>query len=109
MKTVEPKAGTVTNPPRVPAEAGEQTSTLDAQLGVSPSIANPLPAIASIAVIGLGYVGLPLSIQFARSGFSVLGLDIDLSKVLAVNRAQSYITHISSQSLAELVAVGKFS
>ncbi|PWU16894.1 MAG: nucleotide sugar dehydrogenase [Verrucomicrobia bacterium] len=59
--------------------------------------------VTSIAVIGLGYVGLPLSIQFARSGITVLGLDIDADKVASLNRAQSYIKHISSQAIAELV------
>ena len=68
-----------------------------------PSVQPPSKALSSIAVIGLGYVGLPLSLQFARSGINVLGLDIDVAKVLAINRASSYIKHISSEVLAELV------
>ena len=47
-----------------------------------------------IAVVGLGYVGLPLSFQFARSGVTVLGLDIDTAKVDALNQGRSYIKHI---------------
>src|ERR1039458_6124584 len=47
-----------------------------------------------IAVIGLGYVGLPLSLQFARSGVTVLGLDIDPAKVESLNGGRSYIKHI---------------
>ena len=62
-----------------------------------------------IAIIGLGYVGLPLSFQFARSGVSVLGLDIDTAKVDALNQGRSYIKHISSDAVAETVRSGAFS
>ena len=61
-----------------------------------------------IAVVGLGYVGLPLSIQFARSCVSVLELDADPKKVELLNNGQSYIKHIQSAEIAELVAAGKF-
>lgn len=62
-----------------------------------------------IAVIGLGYVGLPLSFQFARKGVTVLGLDIDTAKVDALNQRRSYIKHISSETVAEIVSSGAFS
>ena len=62
-----------------------------------------------IAVVGLGYVGLPLSLQFARSCVSVLGLDVDAKKVQLLNDGQSYIKHIDPSSVAELVGAGKFS
>src|ERR1051325_10046025 len=62
-----------------------------------------------IAVIGLGYVGLPLSFQFARSGVTVLGLDIDTNKVDALNQGKSYIKHISSESVVEATKSGAFS
>src|SRR5215468_2621927 len=62
-----------------------------------------------IAVIGLGYVGLPLSFQFARSGVTVLGLDIDTAKVDALNQGRSYIKHISPEAVAEAVHSGTFS
>src|SRR5437762_11251959 len=62
-----------------------------------------------IAVIGLGYVGLPLSIQFARSGTIVLGLDVDRAKVKALNQRRSYIKHIADATVAEAVGSGKFS
>src|SRR5438309_4144890 len=62
-----------------------------------------------IAVVGLGYVGLPLSLQFARSCVSVLGLDVDAKKVQLLNNAQSYIKHIEPSAVAELVRSGKFS
>jgi UDP-N-acetyl-D-glucosamine dehydrogenase len=58
-----------------------------------------------IAVIGLGYVGLPLSLQFARSGSEVVGLDIDPAKVNALQRGRSYIKHIEGRAIrAELKA-----
>ena len=61
-----------------------------------------------IAIVGLGYVGLPLSLQFARSGTEVLGLDIDPAKVEALNAGRSYIKHIESAMLAEQVKAGRF-
>jgi len=60
-----------------------------------------------IAVIGLGYVGLPLSMQFARSCTDVIGIDIDSQKVELLSNGQSYIKHIESQAIAELVGSGK--
>lgn len=56
-----------------------------------------------IAILGLGYVGLPLSLQFARSGVEVLGLDIDAAKTDALNRGESYIKHIPSAAVTEAV------
>ena len=63
----------------------------------------------TIAIIGLGYVGLPLSLQFARSGVTVLGLDIDQAKVGSLNQGRSYIKHVESAAIAELVKAGRFS
>jgi UDP-N-acetyl-D-glucosamine dehydrogenase len=59
-----------------------------------------------IAVVGLGYVGLPLSLQFARAGIDVLGLDVDQQKVDALNAGKSYIKHIESAEIAEIVNAG---
>jgi len=61
-----------------------------------------------IGIVGLGYVGLPLSMQFARSGVEVLGLDIDTFKVDAVNAGRSYIKHIEGADLSAVVKQGKF-
>ena len=61
-----------------------------------------------IAIVGLGYVGLPLSLQFARSGVTVLGLDIDPAKVESLNSGRSYIKHISAEAIAEAVKAGTF-
>ena len=61
-----------------------------------------------IAVVGLGYVGLPLSLQFARSCASVLGLDVDAKKVQLLNNGESYIKHIEPSAVADLIRSGKF-
>jgi UDP-N-acetyl-D-glucosamine dehydrogenase len=60
-----------------------------------------------IAIVGLGYVGLPLAVQFARSGASVIGLDVDPAKTEAINAGHSYIRHIPAATIAEQVAVGR--
>jgi UDP-N-acetyl-D-glucosamine dehydrogenase len=62
----------------------------------------------TIAIIGLGYVGLPLCLQFARSGVRVLGVDIDAAKVRALNAGHSYIRHIPSGEVKKYVRAGKF-
>jgi len=54
-----------------------------------------------IAIVGLGYVGLPLAIQFARSNVNVIGLDVDKTKVDLINNGQSYIKHIAPETIAE--------
>ena len=60
-----------------------------------------------IAIVGLGYVGLPLSLQFARSGVDVLGLDIDPAKVEAITQGRSYIKHIEASAIAEHAKSGR--
>ena len=54
---------------------------------------------AKIGIIGLGYVGLPLAIEFSKTEFSVFGFDVDRSKVDALKDGRSYIKHISSESV----------
>lgn len=61
-----------------------------------------------IAIVGLGYVGLPLSLQFTRSGVNVLGLDIDPAKVTSLNAGKSYIKHIEAADIASAVKSGTF-
>ena len=62
-----------------------------------------------VAIVGLGYVGLPLSLQFSRSGVEVLGLDIDPVKVDSLNRGKSYIKHIPSNALQAQLTARRFS
>ena len=60
-----------------------------------------------IGIIGLGYVGLPLVIQFARSGAQVLGVDVDGEKVNSLNKGKSYIKHISSEEVRNQIDNGR--
>ncbi|MBT5471203.1 MAG: nucleotide sugar dehydrogenase [Nitrospina sp.] len=61
---------------------------------------------SSIAIIGLGYVGLPLAIRFAEVGFKVIGFDIDDVKVNLLNNAKSYITHINEDEISVMADNG---
>jgi UDP-N-acetyl-D-glucosamine dehydrogenase len=63
----------------------------------------------TIAIVGLGYVGLPLALQFARSGVRVIGLDVDAKKVTALNAGRSYIKHIAAGEIKKYVGAKKFS
>ncbi len=63
---------------------------------------------ASIGIIGLGYVGLPLAREFHRAGFNVTGFDIDPQKVDMLNSGKSYISHIQSESIKNLIANDRF-
>ena len=54
---------------------------------------------ATIGIIGMGYVGLPLAIEFARTGFPTVGFDIDNNKVSKINNGESYIKHITPNNL----------
>jgi UDP-N-acetyl-D-glucosamine dehydrogenase len=54
---------------------------------------------AIVGIIGLGYVGLPLSLRYAEAGFRVLGIDIDPCKVARLNQGDSYIEHISAHAI----------
>ncbi len=61
---------------------------------------------AHVAVIGLGYVGLPLAVEFAQAGFSVTGVDVDEKKVKDVNGGVSHIADVDSADLKPLVESG---
>ena len=63
---------------------------------------------ARVGVIGLGYVGLPLAMEFAKAGFSVTGIDIQESKVSLLNRGESYVQDVPSDTLKKWVSGGKF-
>src|SRR6476620_12784378 len=63
---------------------------------------------ARVAVVGLGYVGLPLAETFAWGGYPVLGFDIDADKIAKLRRGESYIGHICPERVAELVGSGRF-
>ena len=63
---------------------------------------------ARLAIIGQGYVGLPLAVEFARSGFSVTGIDTDLDRVTALNLGRSYTPDLDSEDLAALIHQGRY-
>jgi UDP-N-acetyl-D-glucosamine dehydrogenase len=60
-------------------------------------------------VIGLGYVGLPLAVEFARAGYHTVGIDLDAQKVAAVNEGRSYIDDVATEEVAQLRAAGTLS
>ncbi len=64
---------------------------------------------AVIVVIGMGYVGLPLALNFAHSGLKTIGLDIDSSKTDTLNSGKSYIEHISADRISPVIENGTFS
>src|SRR5207302_1238107 len=69
----------------------------------------PSPAATASLEIGLCYVGLPMAMQFARANVTVLGLDIDAAKVDSINQGRSYIKHIGSEAIEEVVKQCKLS
>ena len=64
---------------------------------------------ARIGIIGLGYVGLPLAVEFAKAGFEVTGFDVDVAKVSSINKGHSYIGDVSSEDVAAAVNARKLS
>ncbi len=63
---------------------------------------------ARVGIIGLGYVGLPLAVEFAKAGFSVTGIDVQESKVARLKRGESYVQDVPTESLRSLVESKKF-
>ena len=62
---------------------------------------------ARIGIIGMGYVGLPLAVEFARAGFKVDGIDLDANKVRDINAGNSYIADITDVEVKQFVKAGK--
>ena len=61
---------------------------------------------AKVGIVGLGYVGLPLAVEFASKGFYVLGIDTDRNKIEKINRGENYIDDIDSEKMRSLVEDG---
>ena len=61
-----------------------------------------------IAVVGLGYVGLPLAVEFVKKGFAVLGLDLDKDRIHRLNKKQAYLTDIPASQIRKIVSGNKF-
>lgn len=62
---------------------------------------------ARVGVVGLGYVGLPLAVEFARAGFEVTGVDVDAAKVAAIGRGESYVGDVPTRELRAVVEAGR--
>lgn len=68
-----------------------------------------LDKTAVVGVIGLGYVGLPMAIQFSRKGFNVIGLDSSKKRIARLKKGESYIGDMKDEDIAEASSTGKFS
>jgi UDP-N-acetyl-D-glucosamine dehydrogenase len=64
---------------------------------------------ARVGILGMGYVGLPLALEFARKGFRVTGFEVDAGRVKELSRGRSYITDVASRDIAEVVRAKKLS
>jgi UDP-N-acetyl-D-glucosamine dehydrogenase len=73
-----------------------------------PHSASQPPSTARVAVVGLGYVGLPLALAFTKSGCHVLGIDTDPEKSRLIHAGESYLRHIPATNVREAVATGRF-
>jgi UDP-N-acetyl-D-glucosamine dehydrogenase len=88
------------------------TETIDRGIAASSRYADELKQrilnkTAKVGVIGLGYVGLPLAVEFARAGFEVIGIDVQAGKVAQFNSGASYIKDVDDEVFAPLVKSGK--
>src|ERR1039458_3109251 len=63
---------------------------------------------AKVGIVGLGYVGLPLAVEFAKAGFPVTGIDVQSSKVEELNAGRSYIQDVPTETLRPYVQSGTF-
>ncbi|MAM85382.1 MAG: UDP-N-acetyl-D-glucosamine dehydrogenase, partial [Acidobacteria bacterium] len=62
---------------------------------------------ATVGVIGLGYVGLPLLVEFAKAGFSTIGFDVDHARVERIGRGESDIPDVATEELVAAVEAGR--
>jgi len=82
--------------------AGPETRTYAEELS-----AKITSRTARVGIIGLGYVGLPLAIEFARAGFAVTGVDLNAGKVAEINRGRSYIGDVPAADVEQFIRDGK--
>src|SRR5438552_6088756 len=101
--------------PASPQQVADADRTMRDQLtaDVSPAAEVELGAhlrthTARVCVIGQGYVGLPLAVEFARAGFPVVGLDVDPVRIEALNAARPHTPDVDAGALAELRAAGRY-
>ncbi|WP_274363686.1 nucleotide sugar dehydrogenase [Paenibacillus thermotolerans] len=70
--------------------------------------AGKVRSVVKVAVVGLGYVGLPLALLFVKKGYTVYGLDVDAKKLESLTKEKSYLPDISDKELAEACRSGRF-
>jgi hypothetical protein len=81
----------------------------ETKIGVSAALVQAVMArSATVGVIGLGYVGLPLATAIARVGFPTIGFDVDVAKICQLNKGTSYIGAVNSEHLSELLGKSRF-
>src|SRR6266498_2513316 len=86
----------------------EKTAGRDGMASISEELKDRLGRRkAEVATLGLGYVGLPLSVEFAAAGFKVTGFDLSPDKVDGVNRGESHIKDVPAARVKELVTAGR--
>jgi len=93
----------------------ETTITLDSHESFA-EVQSPLSLLlrkirareARVGIIGLGYVGLPLAVEFARSRFVVTGFEVDFQRVEQANSGNSYIADVEDRDLSKQVQSGRF-
>ncbi len=83
--------------------AGSETAAASARLALVERLRTK---VATIGVVGLGYVGLPLALRFVEAGFKVTGFDVDEAKIAALNGENSYIAHISNEAISKALSTG---
>ena len=81
------------------------SSRMTPRVGLAKAIAD---RTCRVGIVGLGYVGLPLGLIFAESGYSVVGFDVDTSKVEQLTAGECYIRHLSQERLGKVVDLGTF-
>jgi len=104
--TVERANNRPAGPAAVPAAAtGAASARTSTAAALEKKIDN---RTARVGVIGLGYVGLPLAMEFAKAGFSVTGIDIEPTKVFRLNSGESYVQDVPEHLLRDWLSAGKF-
>jgi UDP-N-acetyl-D-glucosamine dehydrogenase len=90
-----------------PSQTPDMTTTAMPSTDLTRSLHQRLDArTARVGVIGLGYVGLPLAVEFARAGFHTIGIDLDQRKVDAINRGASYIPDVPTSDVQKFHGAG---
>ncbi len=82
-----------------------QTSTITAAQALQDKIG---AHTARVGIVGLGYVGLPLAMEFASAGFDVMGMDVQQAKVETLNTGESYVQDVPTRVLRPFVESGQF-